>query len=116
MLSSYSEYLNNNMDSLLCRIYGMHKVYLKKKAIRVLVMENILDREDNPIEVYDLKGSTVGRKATDIERKKGNFKDKDLLLNKRKLVLPKNIKEPFLDQLSKDCKVLQSLQHKINKL
>lgn len=71
---------------------------------RFVIMNNWFNTPFNPNELYDLKGSTVGR--TTLEAKKGSIlKDLDI---KRKLYLPPYIKKKFLEQLESDSKFLSS--------
>lgn len=73
---------------------------------RFVIMNNWFNTSFTPNEVYDLKGSTVGR--TNIEGKGSILKDLDI---KRKLYMRSDLKEKFLEQLEKDAQFLA--QHNI---
>ena len=71
ILESYYNHLKFNPKSLICRFYGLHKIYyydLKaKKQVKtpILIMGNIF--EQFPIEDrYDLKGSRIGRSTPNL--------------------------------------------------
>ena len=64
-LTKYINYLKENPESLICRIYGMYKLKMEKgKNILIIIMRNLIgDLKDNIICQYDLKGSTLNRKS-----------------------------------------------------
>lgn len=100
------QYIRKNPNTLLPRFYGVYS--MKHEGIggvtRFVIMNNWFNTQFNPNELYDLKGSTVGR--TTLEAKKGSIlKDLDI---KRKLYLPPNIKKEFIEQLERDSKFLAS--------
>lgn len=100
ILYFYARHLENNPNSLLCRIYGAF--YLKFAGITpmfVILMENLTHNLGKITRIYDLKGSTLGRgKKTLKDRKtiqeeiKGNksltpFKDLDFMRHGFKVIL-----------------------------
>ena len=64
-LIKYINYLKENPESLICRIYGMYKLKMEKgKNVFIIIMKNLIgDLKDNIICQYDLKGSTLNRKS-----------------------------------------------------
>lgn len=98
--------MSENRDSLLVRFVGLYKMFIRGKAVPFVVMNNVLPKSVNYSEVYDLKGSTVGRAATEQEKQKEFciLKDLDIIENNRKLSLGERRKQ-FLEQLQKDCNV-----------
>ncbi|CAG8832453.1 14293_t:CDS:2, partial [Racocetra persica] len=53
-----------NPDTLLSRFYGLHRVKLPRgPKIHFVVMNNIFPPHRDIHEIYDLKGSTVGRET-----------------------------------------------------
>jgi len=75
-------------------IYYVKKIYFHKK----------------PKEIYDLKGSSIGRQATEKERELGYFKDLDLLDKQRVFQIGKTNSSELLKQLILDVKFLESNQ------
>ena len=64
-LIKYINYLKENPESLICRIFGMYKLKMEKgKNVLIIIMKNLIgDLKDNIICQYDLKGSTLNRKS-----------------------------------------------------
>lgn len=106
---AYYEYIKDNPDSLIVRLYGLYQVQLawEQKYISVIVMENIFYslQRLKIHEKYDLKGSTVKRKTHKKSKKSGVLKDLDL--QDHICVGPKN-KAALLEQLEKDTEFLAS--------
>lgn len=107
--SSYYDYIKNNPDSLIVRLYGLYQVQLawEQKYISVIVMENIFHscQRLKIHEKYDLKGSTVKRKTHKRRKESGVLKDLDL--HSKICVGPEN-REALLEQLRKDTQFLAS--------
>ena len=65
----YDHVTENNVDSLISRIYGLHKiVFYKKKAITqkkiyFCIMNNVFNTPNKINIRYDLKGSSIGRET-----------------------------------------------------
>ena len=104
---SYYEYIKDNSDSLIVRLYGLYQVQLawEQKYISVIVMENIFHslQRLKIHEKYDLKGSTVKRETR--RKSKGAAVLKDLDLQNKVYVGPEN-KVALLQQLRKDTEFL----------
>ena len=112
----YYSYMQKNPDSLIVRLYGLHKVRLarEQRYISVVVMDNIFyNREMLPMhERYDLKGSRVGRRVLrgnerlDVKFKK-TLKDCDL---SSRVVIGPDSKMQVMEQLRSDVEFLSSLK------
>jgi hypothetical protein len=65
ILENYFEYLQSHETSLLSKMYGIFTLKFKNmEDIHCFIMDNLLGKDFNNIErIYDLKGSTKGRKA-----------------------------------------------------
>jgi 1-phosphatidylinositol-4-phosphate 5-kinase len=65
VLQSYYDHMMNNEESLLSKFYGVFTIKIKNmEEISCFIMDNLLGREFMNIErIYDLKGSTKGRKV-----------------------------------------------------
>jgi len=96
---------------LLTRFMGLHRVKPHKgRQVRFLVMGNLFRGPLKIHQRFDLKGSTVGRELSAIQRTKKNptFKDMDFRRLNKKIPLGPKIRETFLQQLAEDCKFLVS--------
>lgn len=107
-IKSYYKYIKENPNSLLIRLFGHHRIQFSFKELNLLVQENLFIQK--PLEIYDLKGSSVGRNATEKEKEKGNFKDLDLYDNKRVFQIGKDLSKDLIKQLILDVKFLESNQ------
>lgn len=65
VLLNYSRYLQKHPESILCKIYGVYTIKLPMvEEISIYIMDNMLGKDFANIQrIYDLKGSTKGRKA-----------------------------------------------------
>jgi hypothetical protein len=69
-------------------------------------MTNVF-KNHKPKIVYDLKGSEIGRCATEEEKKnEQTLKDLDFLENKQNIDINDDLKNLFIKQISKDTLVL----------
>jgi 1-phosphatidylinositol-4-phosphate 5-kinase len=86
VLPEYYQYLHDNPHSLLCRILGMHRIemYHLRRKVHFVVMTSVFDTPNKIERMYDLKGSLVGRNASQEDRDQGCgvWKDNDLLADK----------------------------------
>eukprot|EP01111_Echinosteliopsis_oligospora_P011594 TRINITY_DN3863_c0_g1_i1.p1 TRINITY_DN3863_c0_g1~~TRINITY_DN3863_c0_g1_i1.p1 ORF type:complete len:513 (-),score=132.23 TRINITY_DN3863_c0_g1_i1:394-1932(-) len=100
MLPNYYLHVTQNPNTLLTKVFGLHKITTEKtKTTYFVVMENVFS--DNVIhETYDLKGSTVGRKSDGTTQVL-----KDLDFNRRILLGPEK-KSALLHQIEVDLRVL----------
>jgi 1-phosphatidylinositol-4-phosphate 5-kinase len=118
ILCHYYKYITDNPDSLLTRIYGLHRIRLAphQKYLSMAVMGNILPRPGESCvihEKYDLKGSSVGRRVlkrgedrSSMDLSKKTLKDCDLV---RKIVIGEDNKRRLLEQLRRDADFLASI-------
>ena len=91
LLHELAEYLSQNNDSIIGRIYGMYKIsnksgFFKEDELYFILMKNVIGSfNDNLICKYDLKGSSLNRKVDLGEfvqnvMKDNNFKDIEQVL------------------------------------
>lgn len=108
---AYYNHMKQNPNSLIVRFFGLHKVRLapEQRYISVVVMENIfynrLQLKMNTI--YDLKGSTVGRRALKGGRTRATYHGtlKDLDLSDSIMIGPE-AKAQLMEQLEQDVAFL----------
>lgn len=107
----YSHVTKDNPDSLISRIYGLHKiVFYKKKAITknkiyFCIMNNVFNTP-NKIDVrYDLKGSRIGRETPAEKRKDITvaLKDNDFVNDKIKIQIDGDKKKKLLKIIKQDA-------------
>ena len=60
----YFQHIANYPDTLLCHIYGMHRVTFKGKKLHFIIMTNVFRTDLNIHKRFDLKGSHYGRDAS----------------------------------------------------
>ena len=110
MLPYYFLYIRKNPNTLLPRFYGVYS--MKHEGIggmvRFVVMNNWFSTPSPLNEVYDLKGSTLGRSSGEDVKQGSILKDLDI---KRKIYLDEDIKKLYLDQLYMDSQFLA--QHNV---
>ncbi|KAJ3413105.1 Phosphatidylinositol-4-phosphate 5-kinase [Chytridiales sp. JEL 0842] len=110
ILKDYYQHVKENPQTLLCRIFGLHRVKLPgKKKIHFVVMGNVFPSNKDIHETYDLKGSTVGRLTRD-DGPSAVMKDLNWLEKERTLHLGPQKRAMFLHQVTKDVKFLKRMQ------
>ncbi|XP_049850670.1 uncharacterized protein LOC126323721 [Schistocerca gregaria] len=103
ILPFYFLYIRKNPNTCLPRFYGVYS--MKHEGIggmvRFVIMNNCFDSL-KPVETYDLKGSTVGRRT--VDPKPGDIlKDLDI---RRKFYFEEGMRKTFLKQLQLDATFL----------
>lgn len=94
-----------NEDTLLPRFFGLYRIRPKGgNNVRFVVMNNVFNTSLQIHERYDLKGSVVGRMASEEEKQKKNPILKDMDIDKH--IFLGNFKtELFYNQIESDCSV-----------
>lgn len=110
MLPAYYQHLVDNPQSLLCRLLGYYAIEVGGHTHYLVMQRNIFWNAPLFSEIYDLKGSTRGRKSTEQEKSRGGdkcvLKDLDFIEVKRRISLPPPIKEKFLAAIKSDSEFL----------
>ncbi|KAJ3309606.1 DNA-directed RNA polymerase II subunit rpb1, partial [Blyttiomyces sp. JEL0837] len=113
ILIHYYEHVKSNPETLLSRIYGLHRVKLPgNKKIHFVVMGNVFPSNKDIHETYDLKGSTVGRIVKEDEKKKNPrvvLKDLNWVQKGRKLFLGPVKKDYLMTQIERDVLFLKEM-------
>lgn len=108
ILPKYYQHTLCHPYTLICRLLGLYTLKNQSYQLNFIAMENVFPTP--PQETYDLKGSSIGRDATDEEKKKNFFKDNDFLLKKTKISIIKDYRGEFMHTLMEDCNFLSSLE------
>lgn len=111
---SRAQYIMRYPKTYITRFFGMHRVKMHHlhKKIHFVIMQSVFYGDNEIHEMYDLKGSTVGRKVSDEDRlmpKQCVFKDLDMISCGQKIKLGPN-RAAFVDQIRKDAELLASLK------
>jgi 1-phosphatidylinositol-4-phosphate 5-kinase len=110
ILRNYYLYLKKNPNTLICKIFGLHRVKIQHgNKIHFIVMENIFPPDKDIHEKYDLKGSLVGRYTNEKENNNNKIlvmKDLNWIKRERKIYLGKEKENILMNQLEKDVKFL----------
>ena len=76
MLKKYTRFIRENKKTFLAKIYGCYSIRISNVApVNLILMENTLYRVPDPDEVFDIKGSLLGRRSNSTK----HGKDIDLL-------------------------------------
>ncbi|KAI8838378.1 hypothetical protein BC829DRAFT_493039 [Chytridium lagenaria] len=114
ILPNYYAHIKDNPQTLLSRIFGLHRVKLPgNRKIHFVVMGNVFPPNKDIHETYDLKGSTVGRRVSDKEVKENPravLKDLNWVERGRKLKLGPQKSRAFVEQMEKDVAFLVSMK------
>jgi len=113
LLPGYYMNVQQNPRTLLPKFYGLYCVKTRGKHIRIVVMNNLLPRDVKMNYKYDLKGSTLKRKASEREAKKQSptFKDLDFMESwKDGIILPDEVYSALMKTIERDCRVLESFR------
>ena len=115
ILRKYYDHLTkDNVDTLISRIYGLHKIIFKRKhtiktdkKIYFCIMNNVFNTSNKIDKRYDLKGSTRGRRTyfpPDQPRDPTvALKDLDFLMDKTKIKVDRTYKAKLLSVLRADA-------------
>ena len=112
-----SEYYNHFMDypkTMLVKFVGMYRVTVPRKGkirkVHLVVMRSTFDTALPMHKKFDLKGSTLGREASESDKKKLFPVLKDLDLENSGIMLHfGQDKDKFIKQLQDDCNLLKRL-------
>lgn len=110
MLPNYYAHVMSCDSTLLPHFYGLIRITTQLgRNIRMVVMNNLMPEEAVIHEKFDLKGSTLGRYATEAERADPNCTLKDLDW-RHKLALPPSTLQLLSAQVESDAGFLQQLR------
>ncbi|KAJ3124530.1 Phosphatidylinositol-4-phosphate 5-kinase [Nowakowskiella sp. JEL0407] len=114
ILKDYYEHCVSNPQTLISRIFGLHRVKLPgNKKIHFVVMGNVFPSNKDIHEVYDLKGSTIGRSIPEEEARKNPravMKDLNWLGRSKKIYLGEEKGSKFVQQMEIDVAFLAKMK------
>lgn len=114
ILRDYYEHIENNPNTLISQFYGLHRVKMAYgRKIHFVVMNNLFPPHRDIHQMYDLKGSTIGRdfREDDLETNpRATLKDLNWIRRSRRLEFGPMKREIFVSQLRRDVSLLQRLK------
>jgi hypothetical protein len=80
VINDYCEYMDKHNSTSITKIYGLYNVVIHSaSSVNVILMQNLFGCNPRLIKrMFDLKGSTVGRKTKDVQNWKNDQVLKDL--------------------------------------
>lgn len=109
ILPGYVNYMFENPHSFLTHFYGLYRVMMPDLGhkIHFVIMKSVFNTEKEIHKIYDLKGSTVGRRA---KRGDSVHKDLDILDEGWKIRVGQPVKKAMMSQLRRDTDFLVRLR------
>ena len=109
ILPDYVSFMFENPHSFLTHFYGMYRVTMPDLGhkIHFVIMKSVFNTEKEIHKIYDLKGSTVGRRA---KRGDSVHKDLDILDEGWKIRVGHHVKKAMMEQLRRDTNFLVHLR------
>lgn len=108
ILPDYYNHLKHNPHSFLTHFYGMYRVKIPDlgKSVHFVIMKSVFNTECEIHKIWDLKGSTLGRRS---KRGDSVHKDLDILDEDRKIHVGPKVKEGMMNVLKKDADFLAKM-------
>ncbi|XP_002732674.1 phosphatidylinositol 5-phosphate 4-kinase type-2 alpha-like [Saccoglossus kowalevskii] len=113
IIKQYHQFtVEHHGKTLLPHYLGMYRITVDGAETYLIVMRSVLSTTLNIHKKFDLKGSTVDRRASDKEKAKElpTFKDNDFVDKNHKIYIGKEGKEELLAQLKIDVVFLSELK------
>lgn len=113
ILRDYYNHIIQNPNTLISQFYGLHRVKIPYgRKIHFVVMNNLFPPHRDVHQMFDLKGSTVGRDFREEDlatNPRATLKDLNWLRRDMHLGFDARIKRLFVEQLQRDVALLQRL-------
>ncbi|KPA82393.1 phosphatidylinositol-4-phosphate-5-kinase-likep ro tein [Leptomonas pyrrhocoris] len=106
ILHRYYYHVRDNPYTLLPHFVGHHRMRIGAKTFNFIIMQNVFATTNTIHEKFDLKGSTIGRFASDAEKRRATCTQKDLDINSP-LHVGSERRALLIDQIKKDCELLK---------
>lgn len=114
ILRDYYRHVVDNPNTLISQFYGLHRVKIPYgRKIHFVVMNNLFPPHRDIHQMFDLKGSTIGRDFREEDlasNPRATLKDLNWLRRDKHLEFDARIRQIFLEQLKRDVSLLQRLQ------
>ncbi|KIW20041.1 hypothetical protein PV08_00616 [Exophiala spinifera] len=114
ILRDYYRHVLDNPNTLISQFYGLHRVKIPYgRKIHFVVMNNLFPPHRDIHQMFDLKGSTIGRdfREEDLAHNpRATLKDLNWLRRDMHLEFDARVRRIFLEQLKRDVSLLQRLQ------
>lgn len=113
VLRDYYKHVVDNPNTLISQFYGLHRVKIPYgRKIHFVVMNNLFPPHRDIHQMFDLKGSTIGRefKEEGLEKNpRATLKDLNWLRRNLHLEFDLQMKDVFVEQMRRDVALLQRL-------
>jgi 1-phosphatidylinositol-4-phosphate 5-kinase len=106
ILHRYYYHVRDNPYTLLPHFVGHHRIRIGAKTFNFIIMQNVFATTNTIHEKFDLKGSTIGRYASDAEKRRATCTQKDLDVNSP-LHVGSERRGLLIEQIKKDCEFLK---------
>lgn len=106
ILHRYYYHVRDNPHTLLPHFVGHHRLRIGTKTHTFIIMQNVFATTNTIHEKFDLKGSTIGRFASDAEKRRTTCTQKDLDINSP-LHVGSERRVLLIDQIKRDCDFLK---------
>lgn len=114
ILPEYYRHIENNPNTLISQFYGLHRVKMAYgRKIHFVVMNNLFPPHRDIHQMFDLKGSTVGRdlREEDLDMNpRSTMKDLNWLRRNRHIEEGPMKRNVFMTQLRRDVSLLKRLK------
>ena len=114
ILREYYKHVVDNPNTLISQFYGLHRVKIPYgRKIHFVIMNNLFPPHRDIHQMFDLKGSTIGRdfKEEELEKNpRATLKDLNWLRRNLGLEIGPAKKNIFLEQMRRDVALLQRLK------
>lgn len=109
ILPKYYLHMKDNPQSFVTHFYGMYRVKIPSmnKVTHFVIMKSVFNTTKEIHKIWDLKGSTAGRRA---KRGDSVHKDLDIVDEGRKLYVGPEVKASIMGQLRRDTRFLADLE------
>lgn len=111
IMPHYFRHCANNPNTLIAKFLGMYRVklYHIRRNVKFVVMKSVFDTDKDLHQMFDVKGSSLGREARPTDAVK---KDNDIrrVLPDGAFVLEPGVRKRIRAQVEKDCQWLGSMK------
>jgi len=113
ILREYYKHVIDNPNTLISQFYGLHRVKIPYgRKIHFVVMNNLFPPHRDIHQMFDLKGSTIGREYKEerlADHPRATLKDLNWLRRNMHLEFSEQMKALFVEQMCRDVALLQRL-------